>query len=102
MIRIKPEPKKTKTTRTHAPYAFTRKVIPEVMYRDSAPKKSVTKSISRAKLKPRNKPQKGGDLPHGQEKAPVPPPATEAGRPKVYATSADRQRAYRERKKGKA
>ena len=88
MIKMKPlaDTKKGKDRRigvTHAPYAFTGKVIPEAMYGG----KPVTKSPKRAVTK-------------SAKKAPV--PASGAGRPKVHATSADRQRAYRERKKRKA
>lgn len=101
MIRVKePTANDRRVGVTHAPYAFTRKVIPEVLYGNGdAPKKTVTKSPARAKKRAKNKPQKGGVLQQGQEKAPVPAPATGAGRPKLHATAADRQRAYRKRQK---
>lgn len=66
-------------------------------------KRPVTKSANI--VTPRNTPEKGGDCRTGKGKAPNPPPAPEVrgvGRPKTHATAADRQRAYRERQKGKA
>lgn len=79
------------------------------------PARPVTKS---RKIKPRNTPEKGGDRRTGTVKAPSPPPVMKVprgrrvkmdaeafretvvmGRPKVHATAADRQRAYRERQK---
>lgn len=59
-------------------------------------KRAVTKSRNIVTL--RNTPEKGADRSTGKVKAPTPRPAG-AGRPKVHATAADRQRAYRERKK---
>ena len=61
--------------------------------RVTKPKRRVTKVTGGARVAPK--------ILSAQD-SPAIPPANVGGRPKVHASSADRQRAYRERKKGKA
>lgn len=104
MIRIK-EPAVTKRgnrKKNWLPYTFTSTVTP-ALYGEKSPAKKIARAVTKSrKIKPRNTPEKGGDRRTGKVKAPSPAPGSSAGRPKVHATAADRQRAYRERQKVKA
>lgn len=92
MIRIKSDPAKRPVTES----GYGKSLAADILEGQRKHKKALGKLVKSAPKKRVTKPRKPANI------VTPPAPVSGAGRPKVHATPADRQRAYRERQKVKA